>query len=295
MNKQDPSIYLELEAIAEEYRLTKSQESATKLIDWYKPMIAMYCRIMYEGSFAINFKHQQTMQFVSRFTNDFTFRKHAYEGKFKKGDRRYSPKTISNKTASNSDHISNIYKQFAEYKDFYQIACLTLLTMADRFAPYTNTTKSFNSYISKNFHYWYKKHIFMYVKAFPVKEYPVLVNQDDKIPDPMSENMYEVAERRADLKRQIAESRFYFKKEQPDVRSNDFIDINWIHGNTCAEIFKTLSSFERKLIYILFVENKTCVDAAEELGMHRSTIMKKRDKAIEKIKVAREKEVKLYG
>ena len=150
----DQSVYEELELIAEEYRTTKSQKSAEQLIERYKPLINMYCRILYEGPQSLTIGHQYTMQFLSRFTKDYVFQKHAYMGTFKKGDRKYCKQTLFEKMIASSDYVSNIYKQFGDYNDYYQTACLTLLEMAERYSPYTIHTKSFHKYIVKNYHYW---------------------------------------------------------------------------------------------------------------------------------------------
>jgi hypothetical protein len=49
------------------------------------------------------------------------------------------------------------------------------------------------------------------------------------------------------------------------VDTSDDIDFNWISGITCNDVFKSFTRYERDLIYMLYVENKTVRQIAKEL------------------------------
>ena len=69
-----------------------------------------------------------------------------------------------------------------------------------------------------------------------------------------------------------------------DPYEMESLNFNWTNGNTCNEIFKCLSTYERELIVMSFAQHKTDAEIASIYGCHRITIVKHKKIAVNKIK-----------
>ena len=58
-------------------------------------------------------------------------------------------------------------------------------------------------------------------------------------------------------------------------------DISWINGQYCADIFKELTTFQRKILVKYYLEDWNDRQIAEYLGAHINTVNQKRREAIE--------------
>ena len=64
----------------------------------------------------------------------------------------------------------------------------------------------------------------------------------------------------------------------------DSLNFNWTNGITCSELFKDLTSYEREIIILSFIKNKTDIEIGNIYGCHRATINEHKKKAVNKIK-----------
>lgn len=74
------------------------------------------------------------------------------------------------------------------------------------------------------------------------------------------------------------------EKEDIDPYEMESLNFNWTNGNTCSEVFKCLTSYERELIVMSFAQHKTDAEIASIYGCHRITIVKHKKIAVNKIK-----------
>ena len=75
------------------------------------------------------------------------------------------------------------------------------------------------------------------------------------------------------------------KEDTPiDPYEMESLNFNWTNGNTCSEVFQCLTSYERELILMSFVQHKTDVEIASIYGCHRITIVKHKKIAVNKIR-----------
>lgn len=64
------------------------------------------------------------------------------------------------------------------------------------------------------------------------------------------------------------------------------IDLNWVKGKSCGDIFKDLTKEERMIIRMSFIERLTDVEISKRLSIHRNNIHKYKKEAIRKIDTA---------
>lgn len=88
-------------------------------------------------------------------------------------------------------------------------------------------------------------------------------------------------------KRSVSESLYNFIPGQKsnNVYSNDFFDTKWFNGITCTYPFTTLTPFERRIIKMYYVDNMMDKEIASVFGLHCLYIMRRRNKAIDKLKL----------
>ena len=65
--------------------------------------------------------------------------------------------------------------------------------------------------------------------------------------------------------------------------SDVIIDDKWIEGETCAEPFTVLTSLERKMLVMMFIDNMTQEEIANIMRYHFSSIKRKKNLIIKKL------------
>jgi len=61
------------------------------------------------------------------------------------------------------------------------------------------------------------------------------------------------------------------------------LDYRWVDGITCDEPFRCLTSLERKLLLMIYVERRTHEDIAKDMRYHFSSIKRKKNEILEKL------------
>lgn len=156
----------------------------------------------------------------------------------------------------------------------------TLLLMAKKYKDYDRP--SFHNYVDKCFHYE------AYRSLNPLIKDPISRYSNDEYIDAIGSNnehneLFENSVICTDYQLSLknVSSNFVSKNVSPfDIES---LDINWINGVTCNEIFNCLTSFERTIIINHYICKKTDEEIAKEYGLCRATINRKRLKARKKL------------
>lgn len=158
----------------------------------------------------------------------------------------------------------------------------TLLLMAKKYKDYDRP--SFHNYVDKCFHYEAYRSLNLLIKD------PISRCSNDEYIDAIGinnehnelfENSVICTDYQLSLKNTLPNN--ISKSISPfDMES---LDINWISGVTCNEIFNCLTPFERTIIKEHYICKKTDEEIAKEYGLCRATINRKRLKARKKLEL----------
>ena len=106
------------------------------------------------------------------------------------------------------------------------------------------------------------------------------------MPDEKAEFAYEemlaTASRQNDIKN--ADTLTLREDEKLSAYDLDSLNFNWTNGVTCSNLFKDLTPYEREIVILYYIKNKTDDEISSIYNMHRVTISNHRRKAVNKIK-----------
>ena len=170
-----------------------------------------------------------------------------------------------------------------------------LLNMAKRYSDYEKP--SFHTYVQRCFHYeLFNEHrsltndALCSLRKVSVEgiedNYSITTKECKKVfINKLSVNKEHIVVDELDKKIKLKNSNI------PTIINDDFsvfddstLNLNWINGVTCNELFKTLSSFEREIVLEHSLNKKTDTEISKKYGLCRSTINRKRLIAVQKIK-----------
>lgn len=277
-----------------------NREAGNYIIKVFHPFITKYTRFIVNGDlpyFTVknsktNYEYRRVSPTISSFVSLFCEKE---EGVDKK-------KQFSNTCLK----IKTLFSKY-EYFDIYNELVLALLNMANKYKvitdvndPHYKKNGTFHMYVSKCFH-WEAHRFLKKMVADPLAHFEVYRLQDqfddmeiesedshdivvkDEQAERNYENMIETISRQND----IEYSNKLTLREDKDLTVYDIetLNFNWTSGVTCSKLFKGLSAYERELIVLSFVENKSSQEISEIYGCHRATINLHKNRAIEKIKI----------
>ena len=239
-----------------------------------------------------------------------------------KADREQAKNTLEKK-ALFSEACVKIQKLFSkfEYWDIYNELTCTLLNMANKYKitqegdKYHKENGTFHMYVNKCFHFDAYNSLTKII-GDPLAHFEVYSIEDefdcdditnssisrnsssnisaiDKIglkvmlkdtdTDKILEKMIIKSDRQKKL--ELCKNTLILREnEEVDPYELESLNFNWTNGNTCNEIFKCLTSYERELIVMSFAQKKTDAEIASIYGCHRITIVKHKKIAVNKIK-----------
>ena len=202
--------------------------------------------------------------------------------------------------------IQTLFSKY-EYDDIYNELVLALLNMANKYKitqpgeKFHKENGTFHMYVSKCFHWEAYKFLKKLVHD-PLAHYEVvqLCDQFDKlefddnqdfneqvlVPDEKAEFAYEemlaTESRQNDIKN--ADTLTLREDEKLSAYDLDSLNFNWTNGVTCSNLFKDLTPYEREIVILYYIKNKTDDEISSIYNMHRVTISNHRRKAVNKIK-----------
>ena len=277
-------------------------EAVTYIVKMFHKFITKYTRFIVLGNLPYyevvdkkgNIRHKidtSITQFVTLFID-------------KKDGSEYSRQKLFSVTCTK---IKNLFSKY-EYIDIYNELVLALLNMANKYKitqegdEFHKKNGTFHMYISKCFH-WEAYRYLSKMVADPLTHFEVahLCDQfydmeledspeapeifvEDENAKLAYEEMIETTNREIDIKNSTTLT--LKEKEQLSVYDMDVLNFNWTNGVTCSELFKELTPYEREIILLSYVKNKTDVEIGNIYGCHRATINVHKKRAVEKIKAA---------
>ena len=206
-----------------------------------------------------------------------------------------------------------IYKLFAKYNylEIFNELVLALLNMANKYKIISDPNDyrykpngTFHIYVKKCFHF----EAFYYLKQLikdPLINFNLLslsdedendydndnniVNNSVVLVDEEALSKFDAIIDTVDRQIQLQNSPIALREDDDiDVRDMESLNFNWIVGNTCGPLFKTLTPYEREILVLSYVKHQTEDTLAALFHCSRATIGSHKRRAIEKIKKAKE-------
>ena len=274
-----------------------NQEAITYIIRIFHPFITKYTRFIVNGDLpyskytdARGIERYKISSTISKFVSLFI------ENKDNETDRK---KLFS----STCFKIKTLFFKY-EYGDIYNELVLALLNMANKYKitqegdKYHKSNGTFHMYVSKCFHWEAYRYLTKLIHD-PLAHFEVMrlcdqfddMNIDSDVHEVFIEDenasfkmqeMLDTASRQSDIKN--ASTLTLKEEESISAYDIDSLNFNWTNGVTCSELFKELTPYEREIVILSFIKNKTDIEIGTIYGCHRATINEHKKKAINKIK-----------
>lgn len=277
--------YKQIHDLVYEYQ-AGSTGAANVLLLSFKTFLNKYCSLIKYGQYSLD--HYSIRSFIKLFTE-------------KPSDRAKITSYFANSSGRKiaDDTVSTINRIFfnSSKEDIEQELYIIFFNMCSK---YKDTKPSFHHHVKRNFHYYAYRH-FEKMTRDPIARGHVMYNNFYKYDiDSANERRIEIYNIGSDksvefeMDQLLNEVEMFYnmklskaptvKQKGLSVYDNAFLNINWINGVTCSNVFKVLTPFERKILVMWYVDNKTDTDIAEDFGVCRGTINKRRAVAKSKLK-----------
>ncbi len=276
-----------------------NQEAITYIVSVFHSFIMKYVRFIINGDLPYTKNQNNKGEEYSRVSPTIS----RFVGLFiEKGTKN---KTKEEKKKVFSLTCYKIKSLFSKYEngDIYNELVLALLNMASKYKiteegeEFHKANGTFHMYVSKCFHW----EAYRYLKKLindPLTHLEVMqlcdqfddMNEDkssmvflkDENSELIFEGMIGNVNRELDIKNSDS---LTIKEPTPiSIFDIDSLNFNWTNGITCGELFQSLTSYEREIIILSFIKNKTDIEIGNIYGFHRSTINAHKKKAVLKIK-----------
>ena len=274
-----------------------NQEAITYIIRIFHPFVTKYTRFIINGDLPyskyIDNKGVERCKIsatISKFVSLF----------IEKKETDVDKKKVFSSTCL---RIRTLFSKY-EYGDIYNELVLALLNMANKYKitqegdKYHKSNGTFHMYISKCFHWEAYRYLTKLIND-PLSHYETirlcdqfddmeiekeaseLFVEDEQATFVMQE-MIDTTSRQSDIENA---NTLTLKENEPiSVYDIDSLNFNWTNGVTCSELFTELTSYEREIIILSFVKNKTDIEIGLIYGCHRATINEHKKKAVNKIR-----------
>lgn len=272
-----------------------SQEAITYIVRIFHPFITKYARFIIYGDLpyskytdAKGIERCKVSATISKFVSLF----------IEKKDGDTDKKKLFSSTCF---RIKTLFFKY-EYGDIYNELVLALLNMANKYKitqegdKYHKSNGTFHMYISRCFH-WEAYRYLTKLITDPLSHFEIIRLRDqfddmdmngdevfieDENAEFIMQEMLSTASRQSDIQNS---NTLTLKENEPiSVYDIDSLNFNWTNGVTCSELFKELTPYEREIIVLSFIKNKTDIEIGSIYGCHRATINEHKKRAVNKIK-----------
>lgn len=255
------------------------KELSVEIIKAFDLYLYKYVNLLKYGVF--NIKDQSLKRFVSLYTPYSTNRKGFRNISIDTSNHNINIQFRLYQTVHNLNNALNCYSE----EELRNSLIIALLNMAMQYKDYGRP--SFHTYVKNCFHF----EVFKIIKDlidYPLGNknctYGEISNDEDNWTEYLQETNAneELILINADNERLIKNNK-YGIPTKVSIFENDSLNDNWINGITCNEMFKQLIPFERKLIIEHYIHKKTDSEIADNYGLCRATINRKRLIAVNKL------------
>lgn len=275
-----------------------NQEAITYIVRIFHPFITKYARFIVNGDLPYSrytdkngIQRYKVSATISNFVSLFIDK-----GESKTVDKKKLFSTTCFK-------IKTLFFKY-EYGDIYNELVLALLNMVNKYKitkegdKYHKANGTFHMYVSKCFHWEAYRYLAKLIND-PLSRFEVIrlcdqfddmdiendtpeVFIEDEVASFVIQEMLDTASRQSDIEHA---NTLTLKEEEPiSAYDIDSLNFNWTNGVTCSELFKTLTPYEREIIILSFIKNKTDIEIGIIYGCHRATINEHKKRAVNKIK-----------
>lgn len=273
-----------------------NQEAITYIVRMFHPFITKYTRFIVNGDLPHSrytdtkgMERCKVSPTVSKFVSLF----------IEKTDKDTDKKKLFSSTCL---RINSLFSKY-EYGDIYNELVLALLNMANKYKitkegdQYHKKNGTFHMYVSKCFHWEAYRYLIKLIND-PLSHFEIIrlcdqfddmdtedtkeVFVEDEYATFAMEEMLDTASRETDIKN--ADTLTLKEQEPISAYDLDSLNFNWTNGVTCSELFKDLTPYEREIIILSFIKNKTDIEIGSIYGCHRATINEHKKRAVNKIK-----------
>lgn len=251
--------YKRLEELVHAHR-SGEKYAANEIIEKFKGFLFKFEKLLCDGAF--NFYDKSIRDFMKLFLSE-SKRKRIHEVKMNKNIRYEMLKLATN--------LQETFRRVSR-EDIRQELFLCLLKLCKRYNNTSNEGYYLHTYIVRVFHYEFFRQIKelteigLLMRGFKIVPY-VEETEDESHVD--FGNL---------IKEDNIKSKLYIEE------SMDEINENWINGLTSSESFDGLTTNQRRILKMYYIDNKTDEEISEILGTCRATINRRRLKAISIIK-----------
>lgn len=227
-----------------------AKETGWQLLERFNPLFKKYSSLIRTGK--IDFGDREMKRFVSSFIP---------EPELKRALKR--PKATSkfcHPINKRFNFIVETYGQLAE-DDITTDLRMLFLVLAKR---YKQMGKNFCAYLYNSFCWEVSRHITKFIKN----------------PANIPYRKVEYEDYMQTCSEQAIENSFEDKIYE---NSQGIPDITWVNGESCSDLFLTLTPLERKLVVKYYLEDYNDRQISELYSMHINTVNQKRRKAVAKI------------
>lgn len=273
-----------------------NQEAVTYIVRIFHPFISKYTKFIVDGKIpyskyidARGVERHKVSATISKFVSLF----------IDKADGETDRKRLFSSTCQ---RIKNMFVKY-EYGDIYNELVLALLNMANKYKITTAEDKyhkengTFHMYVSKCFHWEAYRYLsklindpLTHLSAIRLcDQFSDMTSEDvpeifieDEHATFLIEEMIDTTSRQNDIEK--ANTLTLKEKETISTFDIEALNFNWTNGVTCSELFQDLTPYEREIIVLSFIKNKTDYEISIIYGCHRATINEHKKKAVNKIK-----------
>lgn len=225
-----------------------AQDCGYELITKFSPLFKKYMQLLKYTN--VDWTDRETKEFIALFIDNYELKKALYRKKINASNRA--------EVYVKFNFVIETYGKISE-EDMEADLNMCLLILAKR---YKVVGKNFCGYVYNAFRHEVARHIKRFIgnplniqyKNFQFEDW---VNSDD-----------------TSVKVLEYEDNYY-------ENLTGLPDISWINGQYCADIFKELTTFQRKILVKYYLEDWNDRQIAEYLGAHINTVNQKRREAIE--------------
>lgn len=246
-----------------------NEESATKIVDSFNGFLLKYVNLITNGGYnPIDFSIRN---FIALYITQDYVKKYA-------SSYDYKPK-VKEKIEDTVIRITSLFQQYSTEEIKNELICI-LLSMARKYKDYEKP--SFHNYVDKCFHFEAFRGL-SHLTNDPIARLSYDEFIDNTSIDPSIDKEFERSLEEMCQDINIKNSDIPVIIEKTSTFSMNSLNVNWINGVTCGDNFKDLSPFERKILTMHYVEGLTDTEIAEQIGVCRATINRRRLHAKEKL------------
>lgn len=223
-----------------------AKECGSILIAKFSPLFKKYIQLFKTAN--IDFTDKEMKEFIALFIDNYELKKALLRKKINSTNRA--------EIYVKFNFVIETYGKISE-DDMLSDLNMWLLILAKR---YKNVGKNFCAYVYNSYRYEVARHIKKFINN-PLNIWYKNLYYEDWI---QSENKIEEL---------IYEDNYY-------ESLTGLPDFTWINGQSCANIFSSLTTFQRKILVKYYLEDWNDRQIAQYLGAHINTVNQKRRDAI---------------